>query len=111
MALRDDDHGIIVGGDYKQDTLTRNNVFLTTNRGKTWIAPATPTRGYRECVAYLSGDTAIAVGPTGMDISEDGGMHWRPLSDEKQFHVVKKSRKGKLVVIAGGGGKIGLLAE
>ena len=60
-----------------------------------------PTRGLRECVEFLSGKVVIATGPTGTDISYNSGVEWQPLSDEKGFHVVRKARKGKLVVVTG----------
>jgi hypothetical protein len=49
------------------------------------------------------------VGPGGIDISYDNGNKWAPFSDEKQYHVMKKGRKGNLIVIAGGGGKLAVL--
>jgi len=120
---------VIAGGDYKQDTLRTANLFYTYNGGKTWYAPATTTRGYRECLAVIghsevvakrsmgpdmflepmSENTLLAVGPGGIDISYDNGERWKGLSNEKQFHVVKKSRRGNLVIMAGGGGKLCVL--
>lgn len=100
---------VVVGGDYLQDTLKLNHVFITKDGGKTWIPPVVPTRGYRECVQYLDSKLLIATGPTGTEISIDGGITWRPESDEKYFHVVRKSRKGTLIVIAGGQGKVGTI--
>ena len=111
MAFRDERTIIIAGGDYKNDTAGTNNIFYTKNGGKDWEAPVLRTRGYRECITYLTANAVLAVGPSGMDISNNGGIKWEPLNDEKQFHVVKKSRKGKLVIAAGGGGKIGILTE
>ena len=101
--------GIIVGGDYKRDTLRVNHVFFTQNGGKDWMAPKVPTRGYRECVEYINSKLVIATGPGGMDISRDGGKTWLPFSDEKGFSVVRKARKGKLILAAGGKGKIAVL--
>ena len=106
FAFIDELNGIIVGGDYKADSLKDRHVFLTHDGGETWSAPALPTRGYRECVAYLTKKIVIATGPSGTDISYDGGNNWSTLSDEKGYHVVRKARKGKLVIIAGSGGKI-----
>ncbi|MCD6013503.1 MAG: Oxidoreductase [Flavipsychrobacter sp.] len=100
--------GIIVGGDYKKDTLKRDHIFYTHDGGKQWLTPVTPTRGYRECVAKIN-NIMLASGPSGTDISYDGGANWKALSDEKGFHVVKKSRTGNLLVIAGSSGKISLL--
>ncbi len=115
-------HWVIAGGDYKQDTLRTANLFYTYNGGKTWIPPVTTTRGYRECLAAISQsdapakknpeqneNTLLAAGPGGIDISYNDGRNWIPFSDEKQFHVVKKSRTGNLIVIAGGDGKVSIL--
>ena len=103
VAFRDKKNGIVVGGDFQKDSLRLNHVLFTKDAGKTWTQPITPTRGYRECVEYISKEVLIATGPTGTDISLNEGKDWQSLSDEKGFHVVRKSRKGKLVVVAGGG--------
>ena len=102
VAFRDK-KGIVVGGDYLQDSLKVKHVLITKDAGKTWQTPATPTRGYRECVEYISNKVLIATGPSGLDVSYNNGRDWQSLSDEKGFHVVRKARKGKLVVVAGSG--------
>lgn len=109
VAFRDEYDGIIVGGDYKQETLAKRHVFYSTDGGRTWQKPAQPTGGYRECVEYIDGNTAVAVGPTGIDITHDGGRVWQPLSYQKNCHVARKARRGSLVVVAGGNGTIGLI--
>ncbi len=110
FAFRDKSSGILVGGDYLKDSLKVQHVLLTKNSGKTWNAPATPTRGYRECVEFISDKVLIATGPSGTDVSYNEGNDWQALSDEKGFHVVRKARTGKLVVVAGSG-KIGRISE
>jgi photosystem II stability/assembly factor-like uncharacterized protein len=107
IAFRDK-RGIVVGGDYLQDSLKVKHILLTRDAGKNWHAPATPTRGYRECVEFISNKIIIATGPSSTDVSYNEGNDWQPLSAEKGFHVVRKARKGKLVVLAGSG-KIGRL--
>ncbi|MCW3124227.1 MAG: oxidoreductase [Flavipsychrobacter sp.] len=109
VAYRNNKTAIIAGGDYKQDTLKEDHIFYTKDGGKTWTAPKSPTRGYRECVEYLDEKTVIATGPAGTDISFDAGATWQALSDEKQFHTVRKSRKGNLIIMTGGGGKIAVV--
>ncbi len=101
--------GVVVGGDYLRDSLTVDHVSYTHDGGKTWKKPTRPTRGYRECVEFLNDSFLISTGPTGTDISVDGGINWTPASDEKSFHVVRKARMGSLVVIAGGKGKISII--
>jgi len=93
--------GVVVGGDYKNEAQTGQHVYLTMDKGKTWTLPIRPTRGLRECVEFLGDDNLIAIGPQGADTSNDGGMIWVPLSDEKGFHVVRKARDGSLIVAAG----------
>jgi photosystem II stability/assembly factor-like uncharacterized protein len=102
-------HWLIAGGDYKREALIKDNLFYTYNGGKTWHAPKTTTRGYRECVAAANDNTLIAVGPGGFDISYDNGNLWEALYDETQYHVIRRSRKGKLMIAAGGNGKLSLI--
>lgn len=103
VAFRDKKNGVVVGGDFQKDSLKVKHIFLTKDAGKTWAPPTSPTRGYRECVEYLSNEVLIATGPSGTDISFNEGKDWQPLSDDKGFHVVRRARKGKLVVFAGSG--------
>jgi photosystem II stability/assembly factor-like uncharacterized protein len=100
--------GIIVGGNYEIDSLKQNHIFLTHDGGISWTPPTTPTRGIRECVEFINDQVVVAVGFPGIDLSTDGGKNWRPFSDEKQFAVLRKARKGSLVVMAGGSGKLAL---
>jgi photosystem II stability/assembly factor-like uncharacterized protein len=108
-AFKNDKYGIIAGGNYEVDSLKKDHIFVTEDGGKTWIAPTVPTRGIREGVEFLTDKIVIATGYPGIDISYDGGKNWKPFSEEKQFAVVRKARKGSLIVIAGGSGKIGLI--
>lgn len=95
--------GILVGGDYLKDSLRVQHVLLSKNTGKTWTEPTTPTRGYRECVEFISDQLVLSTGPSGTDVSYNAGIDWVLLSDEKGYHVVRKARTGKLIVIAGSG--------
>lgn len=95
--------GIIVGGDYLSDTLKKDHVFYTMDMGKNWISPDNPTGGYRECVEFISDQVAVAVGPGGADVTFNAGKDWRSIDDGKQFHVIRKARRGNLVIAAGKG--------
>jgi len=79
IAFSDSLHGVIVGGDYNQAAATERNIAVTSDGGKTWTAPAgTPPAGFRSAVAYLPDRKVwIATGPSGSDISIDGGTNWR----------------------------------
>jgi photosystem II stability/assembly factor-like uncharacterized protein len=109
IAFRNFKEGIIVGGDYKRDTLKVAHVFYTLDGGRIWKTPASPTRGYRECVEFVDAKRVISTGPTGTDISNNNGISWEPLSDDKGFHVVRKARKGTRIIAAGSKGAIAVL--
>ena len=100
---------IVVGGDYKNDTLKHDHVLYSADNGKSWSMPKPATGGYRECVEYIDNQTAVTVGTNGADITTDGGHSWQPLPAAARYHVIQKARKGKLVVAAGSGGKIAVL--
>jgi photosystem II stability/assembly factor-like uncharacterized protein len=78
LAFSDARHGIAVGGDYNKAGETAGNVVVTSDGGKTWIAP-TGSRpgGFRSAVIYIRSERSwIAVGTSGSDISPDGGITW-----------------------------------
>ncbi len=110
---------LIAGGDYRRDTLSTANFFYTRYKGKKWLAPVSTTRGYRECLAAKMDDeypskkgrigAMFALGPSGIDISTDGGVNWKPLSDEKRFHVIKSSKDNNCMFLAGGDGKLAIM--
>jgi photosystem II stability/assembly factor-like uncharacterized protein len=83
VAFRDRLHGVIVGGDYKQERATGRNVAWTEDGGLTWVlAAAQGLSGFRSAVAYLPGAarTLIAIGPQGADRSDDDGHSWSPMA-------------------------------
>jgi photosystem II stability/assembly factor-like uncharacterized protein len=83
LTFWDAEHGVAVGGDYKAPGQAGGYVARTSDGGRTWVlSKGTPLRGYRSCVATVPGTpgpTLIAVGPTGTDVSMDGGENWRRL--------------------------------
>ena len=91
LAFRDADHGIAVGGDYKEPGRAGRVVALTSDGGRTWRLPTGQgPGGYRSAVAYVPGTrgrTLVAVGSAGSDVSEDGGESWRRLG-AAGFHAV-----------------------
>ncbi len=97
---------IVVGGDYLKETMNINHNLYSLNGGQLWKTPSAPTRGYRECVEPITTKTVVATGPSGTDISYDNGVTWKALSDEKGLHVVRKARKGALVIFAGSKGQV-----
>ncbi|HVA64761.1 MAG TPA: hypothetical protein VNF74_13630 [Terriglobales bacterium] len=85
LAFWNRSDGVAVGGDYTQPSQTAGNVALTEDGGARWnLPPAAPPAGYRSAVAVVPGARPhpwlVAVGPTGADLSCDGGNHWSPVS-------------------------------
>ena len=81
IAFRDRDHGVAVGGDFKDPDAAANTAIWTSDGGIHWHAPATPLSGYRSAVACdEAGHEWVAVGPNGTDVSFDGGRTWKRAS-------------------------------
>lgn len=101
--------GIVVGGDFSRDKISDSTAVLFSLKKRiNFSIPKIPLHGYRSSVAYLSNKKIIACGTSGVDFSKDGGKTWK-LIDQGSFHVVKKSRSGTAVFIAGTKGRIGKL--
>jgi photosystem II stability/assembly factor-like uncharacterized protein len=112
IAFSDRLHGLIVGGDYRKETESSDNLAATTDGGKTWaLVGSTRLRGFRSGVVFVSGSAgrhAVAVGPAGTDRSTDGGRTWRP-TDETGFHAIAVDRAGTTLWAAGEQGRVGRL--
>jgi photosystem II stability/assembly factor-like uncharacterized protein len=67
---------VAVGGDYKDPSRPSKVAAYSQDEGKTWTLAAQQPGGYRSAVVALYG-AMLAVGPTGEDISEDFGAHWK----------------------------------
>jgi photosystem II stability/assembly factor-like uncharacterized protein len=79
LAFRDRRHGLAVGGDYRPDQASPRAAALTRDGGRSWGQAKNPPGAYRSGVAWLphSRSAALAVGPTGTDLTTDGGRTWR----------------------------------
>jgi photosystem II stability/assembly factor-like uncharacterized protein len=108
MAFADSQTGIIVGGNYLKPEEVRVNAATTSNGGQTWTATSQQPFGYRCGVAFMpgsGGNTIIAVGTNGVDLTEDRGGHWRSLSPER-YHSVAFAPDGSAAFILGQNGRI-----
>ncbi|MFD7970521.1 WD40/YVTN/BNR-like repeat-containing protein [Streptomyces clavifer] len=78
LAFRDRAHGIAVGGDYRAGQASPDAAAVTGDGGARWHRSTTPPPAYRSGVAWLprSRSSALAVGPTGTDLTRDGGRTW-----------------------------------
>ncbi|MFC4050184.1 WD40/YVTN/BNR-like repeat-containing protein [Actinomadura syzygii] len=78
VAFRDSRHGIAVGGDYRPGEPSPTAAATTSDGGRTWRAADRPPAEYRSGVVWprFSGPVALAVGPTGSDLTLTGGRSW-----------------------------------
>jgi photosystem II stability/assembly factor-like uncharacterized protein len=79
LAFSDAMHGVAVGGDYNKANDETGNIAVTADGGATWTKPdGTAPKGFRSAVAYLADRKLwIAAGPSGADVSTDGGKSWK----------------------------------
>jgi photosystem II stability/assembly factor-like uncharacterized protein len=88
LAFSDAMHGVAVGGDYTKAEDAMRNIAITADGGRTWTAPAGAPNGFRSAVAYLADKKLwIATGPSGSDISADGGNTWQQF-DKGNYNAV-----------------------
>lgn len=109
VAFRDPRTGIAIGGDFAAPTNGADALALTRDGGRTWREPATAPAGYRSGVAYhpFLPHVLITVGPTGSDVSFDGGKNWRQFYDGS-FDTVDCTRDGACWA-SGAAGAVGKL--
>ena len=81
LAFHGQQHGLAVGGDFLLETASPDNFARTGDGGSSWaLLPGAPPE-YRSGATWLNGNTALAVGPSGSDVSQDGGRSWQRFDD------------------------------
>lgn len=100
--------GIIVGGDYENDRKTDSIAATYPIRSFPFFnIPQKGPSGFQSCVEHIKGDVFLSTGTSGSNITHDGGKTWTKI-DEASFNVCSKAKRGKLVLLAGNGGKIAI---
>ncbi|GAB4030299.1 WD40/YVTN/BNR-like repeat-containing protein [Spirosoma gilvum] len=86
MRFFSDKVGVVVGGNYKQESQPGPNVAISRDGGQTWqnVSQTNPP-GLKEAVALLPGDRLLTIGPSGTSLSADQGQTWQKL-DTEGFH-------------------------
>ncbi|MBN1274443.1 MAG: oxidoreductase [Candidatus Aminicenantes bacterium] len=105
-------NAVIVGGDYRKETAVFKNAALSLDGGRSWIlVEEHPPAGFRECVVLVPGiksTTFVSVGPSGSDVSTDGGQNWNPLDGPTGIHALSIC---KTEPVGWAVGKNGLMAK
>ncbi|MEV0618688.1 oxidoreductase [Nonomuraea sp. NPDC050404] len=93
LAFRDRHRGIAVGGDYRPEQQSPSAGAVSRDGGASWQPAAAPPPAYRSGVAWLPRlpFAAIAVGPSGSDVSWSGGRSWETF-DGGSFDTVTCAR-------------------
>lgn len=83
-----ENQGIAVGGDYKNDKEKTNNVAITHDAGKTWefLQDATPD-GLKESGWMLPNNNLLLVGTSGTSLLDEDGTAWKAV-DSESFHAI-----------------------
>ncbi len=102
----DENHGIIMGGNYDKPNDTKSTKALTKNGGRTWqLIADRQLPGFISCVRYAPGSKGkrlMAVASSGIYYSYNHGASWQKVS-EKPYHTVRFLNKN---VVWLGGNKI-----
>jgi photosystem II stability/assembly factor-like uncharacterized protein len=81
LAFNGQERGLAVGGDFTLPTASPDNFAGSVDGGLSWsLLPAAPAE-YRSGAAWVDGHTAIAVGPSGSDVSSDSATTWQRFDD------------------------------
>ena len=81
LAFRDHRHGLATGGDFLTPTASPDALALSDDGGSSWRLVADAPNQYRSGAHWVTGTTAIAVGPSGSDVSVDQGVSWDRFDD------------------------------
>jgi photosystem II stability/assembly factor-like uncharacterized protein len=85
IAFRDREHGLIIGGNYRQANDSTATAAITSDGGKTW-KPLDKPFPFRSGAAWAK-DQWVVVGTSGSDISKDNGATWKRLDNENYNSV------------------------
>ena len=91
IHFKDNQTGIVVGGDYRKPNESGNTIALTTDGGKTWQALENKLP-FRSGVMWANGKW-FAVGTSGASVSADNGATWQRL-DSENYNSVSFTKTG-----------------
>jgi photosystem II stability/assembly factor-like uncharacterized protein len=81
LAFRDHQHGLVTGGDFLAPTASPDSMALSDDGGSSWQLVTDAPNQYRSGAHWVTGTIAIAVGPSGSDVSVDQGQSWDRFDD------------------------------
>lgn len=108
IDFKDEMTGLMVGGDYRGDSLTKINAAYTTDGGRNWfpVMAGMKPHGYRSGVAIWK-NYVFVVGRESCDYYIDGDKAYIPM--EGKYYAVDVSRDKEAVWVSGPRGAVGKL--
>jgi photosystem II stability/assembly factor-like uncharacterized protein len=99
---------IAAGGDYQNPDARTGTLAWSDDGGQSWQSALEPPGGYRSAVAVLPTDppALIATGPTGTDISRNGGEIWIAWEALPGHHAIRFAPDSHAGWAVGSGGRI-----
>ena len=92
LAFRSQQHGLAVGGDFALPANSPNNFAATRNGGGSWSLLTGAPAEYRSGVTWVNGNTAIAVGLTGSDVTRNKGRTWTASTTAASTRLTARTR-------------------
>lgn len=85
--------GIIVGGNYEEQSDNSANKAITFNSGKTWeLIGINEGFGYASCVQFVpnsKGNSLVSVGTSGLFYSNNQGTSWEKFIEDKDLYTIR----------------------
>lgn len=108
LAFSNESYAVAVGGDYTKEQEGTDNIIYSKDSGKSWHLLSGTGLDFRSAIGH-TGETFIAVGPSGSEYSKDGGHTWHSIKGPG-FHTLDIGKNGtETTWAAGRGGRIGRL--
>jgi len=98
---------LFVGGDYANDKRADSVACIAQRNDQTYSFPAKGPAGYQSCAEAVTDKTFLSTGTSGSNITTDDGVNWVQI-DTISYNVCRKAKHGKLVLLAGDKGRIGI---
>lgn len=85
IDISDDRSAVAIGGNYAEPELDRDNVAVSSDGGKSWLAMQNVSMPHKACVQSLGDGRFLTCGRTGVAFSIDAGKTWESISSDGYY--------------------------